>query len=162
MRVCFDENMPLPLRLVLRGHDVSSVQAEGWKSKDTGEFRALLEGGFDVFVTSDGSIQHQHNLLGCSLSLVIVSTNNLTRLKANAIAIRITLDEVAGYEHAVVVTIDWKGRRTVRGLTDFRPECHRNSDLSSLGRPCGHPRAGPDGRAGCAEVTVERSLSLNR
>jgi hypothetical protein len=29
MRVCLDEDMPLPLRLVLQGHDVSSVQGEG-------------------------------------------------------------------------------------------------------------------------------------
>jgi hypothetical protein len=36
---------------------------EGWKGKQNGELLRLLEGRFDVFVRSDGSVEHQQNLL---------------------------------------------------------------------------------------------------
>ena len=118
MRVCLDENMPLPLRFVLEGHEVSSVLAEGWQGKANGELLDLLAGNFDALLTSDRSIAHQQNLGGRGVSVVVVPTNNLTVLRANAIAIRVTLDEMAAHAHSVLVTINWKGRRTIRGLTD--------------------------------------------
>ena len=117
MRVCLDENMPLPLRFVLDGHDVSSVRDEGWKGKTNGELLNLLANRFDVLVTSDRGIRHQQNLVGRNISVVIMPTNNLTVLRANAIALRVTLDELAAHPHAALVTIDWKGRRTIRGLS---------------------------------------------
>jgi hypothetical protein len=110
--------MPLPLRFVLEGHEVSSVRAEGWQGKANGELLDLLAGNFDALLTSDRSIAHQRNLGGRSVSIVVVPTNNLTVLRANAIAIRVTLDEMAAHAHSVLVTINWKGRRTIRGLTD--------------------------------------------
>jgi hypothetical protein len=109
--------MPLPLRFVLDGHEVSSVRNEGWEGKSNGELLNLLANRFDVLVTSDGSIRHQQNLVGRNISVVVLPTNNLTVLRANAIALRVTLDELAARPHAALVTIDWKGRRTIRGLS---------------------------------------------
>ncbi len=76
MRVCLDENMPLPLRFVLDGHEVSDVQAEGGEGKSNGELLDLLAGHFDALLTSDRSIEHQQNLVGRNLSVVVVPTNN--------------------------------------------------------------------------------------
>jgi predicted nuclease of predicted toxin-antitoxin system len=109
MRVCLDENMPLPIRSVLDGHEVSSVREQGWSGKSNGELLDLVEADFDVLVTSDGSIQHQQNLIRRNVSILVVPTNNLTRLLANAIAVRVTLDEL--------VTSLWRTRRAIRGLT---------------------------------------------
>jgi hypothetical protein len=109
--------MPLRLRFVLDGHDVSSVRNEGWRGKSNGDLLNLLANRFDVLVTSDRNISHQQNLVGRDLSVVIMPTNNLTALRANAIALRVTLDELAAHSHAALVTIDWKGRRTIRGLS---------------------------------------------
>ncbi len=94
MRVCLDENMPVQLRFVLGDHEVSSVKHQGWKGTLNGDLLDLLQGRFDVFLTSDGSIGHQQNIVGRGISFVVVPTNNLTLLRANAIAIRITLDEL--------------------------------------------------------------------
>lgn len=125
MRVCLDENMPLPLRHVLDGHDVSSVRNEGWKGKSNGELLTLLADRFDVLVTSDGNIRHQQNLVGRTISVVILPTNKLTVLQANAIALRVTLDELAARGGAALVTIDWKGRRTIRGLSRSDEATHK-------------------------------------
>lgn len=122
MRVCLDENMPLPLRFVLDGHEVSSVRSEGWTGKSNGELLNLLAKRFDVLVTSDRSIGHQQNLIGRNISVVVVPTNNLTILLANAIALRVTLDALAGHSNAALVTIDWRGRRTIRSLSRAEEE----------------------------------------
>ena len=116
MRVFFDENMPRPLRHVLDGHEVSYVEKEKWKGKENGELLALVEERFDIILTFDGSIEYQNTLAGRDLSMVVVPTNNLTRLRANAVAIRVTLDEIEKLDHHVLVTIDWKGRRSLRRL----------------------------------------------
>lgn len=117
MRVCLDENIPLPLRFVLDGHEVSSVRSEGWTGKSNGELLDLLADRFDVLLTSDRGVGHQQNLVGRNISVVVVPANNLTILRANAIALRVTLDELTGYPSAALVTIDWRGRRTIRGLS---------------------------------------------
>lgn len=117
MRVCLDENMPLPLRFVLAGYEVSSVRSEGWTGKSNGELLNLLAHRFEVLLTSDRSIVRQQNLVGRNISVVVVPTNNLTILRANAIALRVTLDELAAHPNAALVTIDWRGRRTIRGLS---------------------------------------------
>ncbi|MDV2984252.1 UNVERIFIED_CONTAM: hypothetical protein Q9R58_08050 [Methylobacteriaceae bacterium AG10] len=116
MRVFLDENMPRPLRHALAEHEVSYVEKEGWKGKENGALLALVEGRFDVILTSDGSIAYQQTLEGRALSMIVVPTNNLTHLRANALAILRTLEEIAGLDHRVIVTLDWRGRRSLRRL----------------------------------------------
>lgn len=116
MRVFLDENMPRQLRRALQGHDVSFVEREGWKGKGNGELLALVESAFDVLITSDGNMAFQNELAGRSLSLVVLPTNNLTLLRANAVAIRMVLDELALSDRAAIVSIDWNGGRTLRPL----------------------------------------------
>ncbi|MBA3518341.1 MAG: hypothetical protein H0T75_12025 [Rhizobiales bacterium] len=126
MRVFFDENIPRQLRHVLPGHEISSVEVEGWKGKDNGELLALIVGRFDVLITSDDNLSSQQNLIGRNLSIVVVPTNKLTLLRANAAALRITLEEMASYDHQVIVTINWKGKRVMRRLD------HATSETSEL------------------------------
>ncbi|GJE79936.1 hypothetical protein CJNNKLLH_1267 [Methylorubrum thiocyanatum] len=116
MRVFLDENMPRPLRHALAGHEVSYVEKEGWKGKENGELLALVEGRFDFILTSDGNIAYQQTLAGRALSMIVVPTNNLTHLRANGVAILQTLDEIAALDHRVIVTLDWRGRRSLRRL----------------------------------------------
>jgi hypothetical protein len=114
--------MPLRLRFVLDGHEVSSVRNEGWTGKTNGDLLNLLADRFDVLLTSDRSIGYQQNLVGRNISIVVVPTNNLTILRANAIALRITLDELHARSNAALVTIDWSGRRMIRGLSRAEEE----------------------------------------
>ncbi|MBA8911770.1 hypothetical protein [Methylorubrum thiocyanatum] len=108
--------MPRPLRHALAGHEVSYVEKEGWKGKENGELLALVEGRFDFILTSDGNIAYQQTLAGRALSMIVVPTNNLTHLRANGVAILQTLDEIAALDHRVIVTLDWRGRRSLRRL----------------------------------------------
>lgn len=114
MRVFFDENMPRALRHVLDGHTVSFVERTSWKGKQNGELLRLVAAEFDVLLSSDGSIAFQQNLIGLTLSVIVVPTPNLTLLRANAVAIRLTLDELEPLGYHAIVTIDWRGRRTLR------------------------------------------------
>jgi len=44
MKIIFDENVPWPLRQLLPGHDITSVQREGFSGTENGELLALLDG----------------------------------------------------------------------------------------------------------------------
>ncbi|KQT64430.1 MULTISPECIES: hypothetical protein [unclassified Aureimonas] len=114
MRVFLDENMPRQLGRVLVDHEVSFVEKEGWKGKQNGELLRLVEAAFDVLLTSDANLEFQNELAGRSLSLIVLPTNNLTLLRANAIAVKQVLDELAGFDPPIVVTVGWKGERSLR------------------------------------------------
>ncbi|MEX6505451.1 DUF5615 family PIN-like protein [Jiella sp. M17.18] len=122
VRVFLDENMPRPLRQVLQGHVVSFVEREGWKGKQNGELLALVEASFDVLVTSDSNMAFQNSLVGRTLSIIVLPTNNLTLLRANAVGLRTAVDELAELDHSALVVVDWKGGRTLRRLDDLKQE----------------------------------------
>lgn len=71
MRILLDECVPAKLKTCFPGHQVQTVADAGWRgSKD----RALLEfaeRNFDVFLTIDGKIEHQHDLKSMKLGFVI-------------------------------------------------------------------------------------------
>ena len=58
MRILLDEQLPLQLAPYLKGHDVRTVQQQGWAGLKNG---VLLEKaaavGFEVFLTSDQNIE---------------------------------------------------------------------------------------------------------
>jgi PIN like domain len=118
MRVFLDENIPRQIRFALSGHDVSYVEEEGWKGVDNGALLDLVAARLNVLVSADGNIFHQQELQRRSLSIIVVPTNNLTILRANAVAIQMTLEEIAGLDHPAYIEIDWRGRRTMRRLDD--------------------------------------------
>lgn len=77
MKILLDENSPQLVRLHLPGHDVSTVQYNGWNGKKNGELIALaVEAGFDVLLTFDQSISYQQNLTGVSLAIVVIVVPN--------------------------------------------------------------------------------------
>jgi hypothetical protein len=114
MRVFFDENIPRQLRHALEGHHVSFAESEGWKGKENGDLLSLVENRFDVLITSDANLPFQQNLSGRNLSIIILPTNKLTPLRANAVALKLTLDQLAELPEPALIVIDWKGRRTMR------------------------------------------------
>ena len=114
MRVFFDENVPRPLRRLLKGHEVSFVEEQGWKGKGNGELLTLVEASFDVMLTSDASLAYQQNFAGRDLSVIVVPSNNLTVLRANALAIVTTLEDLEQIAERVLITIEWNGRRRLQ------------------------------------------------
>ena len=75
MRIIFDENVPWPLRQFFVGHEVSSVQLEGWAGVENGAIIALVEGRFDVLLLADKNLRYQQNLKGRKIALVELPTN---------------------------------------------------------------------------------------
>ena len=63
MRVLLDEQLPRRLVRELTGHDVRTVQQQGWAGLQNGELlRRAADEGFQVFLTGDRNLQFQQNL----------------------------------------------------------------------------------------------------
>ena len=74
MRVLLDEQLPRQLARELTGHDVRTVQQQGWAGLRNGELlRRAAEDGFEVFVTADQNIAFQQNLTGSPLRVIALT-----------------------------------------------------------------------------------------
>lgn len=77
MKVLFDEDAPRPLRRHLPGHVISTVQEMGWAGVKNGELLTRAEGqGFEVLLTFDQNLQHQQNLAGRRLGVLVIVVPN--------------------------------------------------------------------------------------
>ena len=65
----------MPLRDALTDHHVETAYERGWSTLENGELlRAAEAEGFDVFVTTDRNLQHQQNLSGRIIAIVVLNT----------------------------------------------------------------------------------------
>ena len=82
MRVLLDENLPRDLVGELTGHQVTTVQAVGWAGTRNGELLRLAAERFDALVTMDQGIQHQQNLRGLAVCVLVIRapSNRMTDL----------------------------------------------------------------------------------
>jgi len=71
MRILLDENLDWRLLRALAGHEVASVQLNGWAGIQNGALLAKAAIEFEVFVTMDGNIQFQQDY--AKLRLIIVT-----------------------------------------------------------------------------------------
>ena len=76
MRVLLDENIDVKLKSEFHGHDVNHVEDLGWKQVQNGELLRRARIQFDVFVTTDKGILHQHSHTGHALIIVVLRLNN--------------------------------------------------------------------------------------
>jgi hypothetical protein len=72
------------MRHLLSGHECTNVQKQGWKGTKNGALLALAANQFDLFITSDQNIRYQQNLLGSTIAVLELSTNDLRRIRASA------------------------------------------------------------------------------
>jgi predicted nuclease of predicted toxin-antitoxin system len=81
MKILIDECVPAGLRPVLRqhGYECDTVRDAGYGSKKNGELLTLAEGKWDVFFTIDKNIEHQQNVSGRKIGILIllVKSNRL-------------------------------------------------------------------------------------
>jgi hypothetical protein len=87
MRILLDECVPWPMHELLGGHDCTNVQRRGWTGIKNGELLRLAVAEFDLFITSDQGIRYQQNLQPASIAILELSTNDLRRIRAAAVAI---------------------------------------------------------------------------
>src|SRR5579862_3251367 len=82
MRILRDHNTPVPLRHWLNEHQVETAYERGWAELTNGELvRVAEEAGFDAMITADKGIRYQQNLAARKLALVVISTNDWTRIR---------------------------------------------------------------------------------
>ena len=83
MRLLLDESVPRQLALELPGHEVSTVQAEGWGGTKNGRLLELAAGaGFMALISCDQGMEHQQNPSKLPMPVVILRapTNTLEDL----------------------------------------------------------------------------------
>ena len=69
MRILLDECLLRRLRRGLTGHDVRTVQEIGWAGTKNGVLlRRAVDGGFEVFITVDRSLEYQQHVPGLGLA----------------------------------------------------------------------------------------------
>jgi hypothetical protein len=82
MRILLDHNTPAPLRYLLKGHQVETAYEKGWAQLTNGELLSAAESsGFDLIVTTDKGIRYQQDWSRRKLSLLVLSTNDWTRIR---------------------------------------------------------------------------------
>lgn len=87
MRVLLDEQLPRQLGPYLIGHEVRSVQQEGWAGLKNGELISRMESsGFSVLVTGDQSLEFQQNVGKRRLGVVVLrAPSNASRLHCTVV-----------------------------------------------------------------------------
>jgi predicted nuclease of predicted toxin-antitoxin system len=83
MKLLIDECLPRKLKLLLVGHECTTVREAGFGSKENGELLSLAEGIFDVLITIDKNIRYQQNIAGRKISILIIRarTNDLSDIQ---------------------------------------------------------------------------------
>jgi predicted nuclease of predicted toxin-antitoxin system len=78
VRLLLDEQLPRHLARHLTGHQVRTVQQEGWAGVKNGVLlQRAEEAGFDVFVTADQNLEFQQVLSRARLGVVVLAARSL-------------------------------------------------------------------------------------
>jgi len=77
VRVLLDEQLPRQLAPELVGHEIRTVQQQGWAGLGNGELlRRAADSRFEVFVTGDQNLQFQQNLEGSPLRVIVLRASS--------------------------------------------------------------------------------------
>jgi hypothetical protein len=94
MRILLDHNTPAPLRYCLIGHHVETAYERGWAGLTNGDLlRMAEEAGFEGMIATDRGIRYQQNLAGRRLALVVIDTNDWTRIRKSK---SVVVDAISG------------------------------------------------------------------
>ena len=94
MKILLDECVPWPMHRLLTDHSCTSVRAQGWSGIRNGDLLQRAEAEFDLFITSDQNIRYQQNLVGRSIAILELSTNDLRRIEAAPSLIENAINEL--------------------------------------------------------------------
>jgi len=96
MRILLDHNVRAPLRNWLIGHEVETAYERGWAEMSNGDLlRIAEEFSFDVLITTDKGIRYQQNLARRRRALVVISTNDWTRIRKSKSVVVSAISDIA-------------------------------------------------------------------
>jgi predicted nuclease of predicted toxin-antitoxin system len=104
MRILLDEMMSSKLGRELAGHDVSTVQHEGWAGLTNGALLDAIASRFGVFITMDKGMRYQQHLVGRPFGIIEVraASNSIRALLPVVPRLRAVIAEIQPGE---IVTI---------------------------------------------------------
>ncbi len=103
-RILLDENLPVALKGLLTGHEVSTVKDMGWTGIQNGALLALAQqSGFDVLITGDKNLTYQQNAANRKIALIVLSESQWQAVKTGAGLITGALVGVAAGSYRQVV-----------------------------------------------------------
>jgi hypothetical protein len=83
MRILFDHGTPVPLRRILRNHEVATAYEVGWAELANGALLSAAEVKFDALITTDQSLLYQQNLIDRKLAILVLPTTSWPRIQAH-------------------------------------------------------------------------------
>lgn len=98
MRILLDESLPRQLAGELSGHDVTTVQSQGWSGIKNAELlRLAAEAGLGIFITADQGIEYEQNLgnLAVGVVVLVARSNRMEHLRILVPKVLASLDSVA-------------------------------------------------------------------
>jgi predicted nuclease of predicted toxin-antitoxin system len=95
MKILIDESLPRYTLQIVQGYEAYTVQYMGWGGTKNGELLSRAEGNFDVFLTADKNLQHQQNMTGRSLAIVVFPSNKLSVVKKMEMPLKHALQTIA-------------------------------------------------------------------
>jgi predicted nuclease of predicted toxin-antitoxin system len=105
VRLIFDECIPRPLKLRLPGHEITTVQQQGWSGVVNGALLTRIgAASFDAFITMDKSMPAQQRLAGRPFSVILLRAVS-NRLDVLAPLAPLILSALAEAKSGQVVTI---------------------------------------------------------
>jgi hypothetical protein len=87
-RILLDQNVPVGVHRFLKGHDISTAYHMGWSGLSNGELlTALQTADFDLLISCDQNLDHQQNLSGRRIAVLVLDTNRWAVLRTRGTAI---------------------------------------------------------------------------
>ena len=82
-RILLDACIPQDFRFAIRGFDVATARFAGLAHLANGRLLDAAAKNFEVLVTVDGSLAHQQNMTGRTLSVVVMqaASNRMSQLQ---------------------------------------------------------------------------------
>ena len=100
MKILLDECVPAQVRNALTGHEVTTVQSQGWKGIKNGVLLTAAENaGFDLFILADKNLRYQQNLAGRRLAILELWTNHRPTLEKHFPLIRAAAESIQPGEY---------------------------------------------------------------
>ncbi len=93
-KIILDENLPHRLVRLIPGHEVVTVQFQGWGGIQNGELIRLIDGNFDVFITADKNLKYQQNLKSRSIAILQLPFNDFASIEPLLARIRQGIDAI--------------------------------------------------------------------
>jgi hypothetical protein len=104
VRVLFDQGTPVPLRISLVSHSVSTAFELGWASLTNGELLSRAEGeGFDALITTDQNLKYQQSRSERRLAIAVLLTTSWPRIERHVSAVREQIDALRPGSYVEIV-----------------------------------------------------------